>query len=125
MLEPMSQPRPKLSLRLGSKSPEQKEADATALLTQAIEQHLGVRWTYNRTLMRAAPQLLYRKNDSLYCDAVVIERGGAAPAETKLGSFNLAGLSGLALTEQVYPAWPDIDRNDARYQGGILAPVGD
>jgi len=125
MLEPMSQPRPKLSLRLGSKTPEQKEADAAALLTRAIEEHLGVRWIYNRTLMRAAPQLLYRKNDSLYCDAVVIERDGAAPAETKLGSFNLAGLSGLTLTEQVYPAWPDIDRSDARYQGGILAPVSD
>jgi hypothetical protein len=125
MSESKPQPRPKLSLRLGSKSPEQKETDATTLLTQAIKQHLGVRWIYNRTLMRAAPQLLYRKNESLYCDAVVIERDGAAPAETKLGSFNLAGLSGLALTEQVYPAWPDIDRNDARYQGGILAPVSD
>ena len=119
----MLEPRPKLTLRLDSKSPEQKEADATALLTQAIQQHLCVRWTYNRTHMRAAPQILYRKNDKLYCDAVVVERNGAAPAELKLASFNLAGLDGLLLTPQVHPAWSALKLGDARYAGGILASM--
>lgn len=121
----MSEPRPKLTLRLASKSPEQKEADAIALLTQAIRQNLCVRWTYNRTHMRAAPQILYRKNDRLYCDAVVVERNGAAPAELKLASFNLAGLDGLLLTPQVHPAWPALEVGDLRYAAGILARVSD
>lgn len=123
ILDRMSEPRPKLTLRLGSKPPKQKEADATALLTRAIEQHVCVRWTYNRTQMRAAPQILYRKNDSLYCDAVVVERNGAAPAEQKLASFNIGGLGGLMLTQQVHAPWPEIDAGDERYASGILARV--
>jgi hypothetical protein len=121
----MSEPRPKLTLRLGNKSPEQKEADTIALLSQAIQQHLCVRWTYNRTHMRAAPQILYRKNDRLYCDAVVVERNGAAPAELKLASFNLSGLDRLLLTQQVHPAWSGLEFGNTRYAGGILAQVSD
>ena len=120
----MSQQRPKLTLRLGGKSPEQRQADSTALLTQAIQQCLSVRWTYNRTHIRAAPQILYRKNDSLYCDAVVVERNGAALPESKLASFNVAGLDGLLLTQQIYPTWTALDAGDPRYAGGVLAQVG-
>jgi len=117
----MMEPRPKLSLRLGTKSPEQ--ADSISLLMRAIEQNLCVRWTYNRTHMRAAPQILYRKNNNLFCDAVVVERNGAATAILKLASFNLAGVKGLLLTQQIQPAWPEINFEDARYASGILAQV--
>jgi len=124
-LESMSQPRPKLTLRLGSKSPEQKQADAIALLAQAIQQRLHVRWTYNRTHMRAAPQILYRKNDGLFCDAVVVERNGATSPEPRLASFNLAGLDGLLLTQQIHPAGSALDAGDPRYAEGVVAQVGE
>jgi len=53
----------------------------------------------------------------------VVERNGAAPAELKLASFNLAGLDGLLLTPQVHPAWSALELGDPRYAGGILASV--
>ena len=71
--------------------------------------------------LRAAPQILYRKNDRLYCDAVVVERNGAAPTKLKLASFNLAGLDGVLFTQQIHPAWSGLELGDARYAGGILA----
>jgi hypothetical protein len=118
----MTEPRPKLRLRLAIPSPEQP-ADIAARLTKAIEQKACVRWTYNRLSILAAPQVLYRKNEGIYCDAVVLERDGKMPLETKLASFNLAGLTRVKLTGDPAEPAPDLDLAEARYQGGILARI--
>jgi len=119
----MVEGRPKLSLRLGDGMPKAPDEDPQSLLTRAIEQRLSVRWTYNRANMVAGPQILYRKHDALYCDAVVVERDGSTPTETKLGSFNLAGLTGIKLMRRSFVGSTEIDLADPRYQGGILARV--
>ena len=117
----MTEPRPKLKLRLAPTSPEEQLAKTTALLSDAIERKLCVRWAYNRLSIVASPQILYRKNDGIYCDAVVVERDGKMPIETKLASFNLAGLTQLKLTGEVGGPERQFDVTDPRYEGGILA----
>ena len=120
----MTEPRPKLKLRLATTSPEEHLAKATALLSDAIAQKLCVRRAYNRLSVVAAPQILCRKNDGVYCDAVVVERDGKMPSEAKLASFNLAGLTLLKLTGNVAEPECQIHLSDPRYAGGILARLG-
>ena len=55
----------------------------------------------------------------------MVERNGAALPESKLASFNVAGLDGLLLTQQSYPPWTALDPGDPRYAGGVLAQVGE
>ena len=117
----MTERRKTLSLRLSARTSDEAALDAQALIEQAIAHHLCVRWSYNRTLMRAAPQILYRKKSGVYVDAIVTERGGAAPAETKLGSFKVTGLTNLVITTEVFTPDAGIDIGDARYDEGIIA----
>ncbi|WP_145201515.1 hypothetical protein [Sphingobium sp. B2] len=113
--------RPRKILSLKSQSPQDRDAHAITILARTIEEKQCARWTYNRTDMLAAPQAIYRRNDSLYCDAVVIERDGVSPVEYKLGSFRLAGM--LAVKPIVTPAdyWPHLDLTDSRYASIIAA----
>jgi hypothetical protein len=120
----MTEPRKRLTLRIATSPPEEKDAQALALLTQAISEKRCVQWIYNATAMEAAPQVLYLKKDSLYCDAVVTARGGTPPQELKLGAFRLAGLNAIALIGRVLTPWPEIDLADGRY-GVIIAVRGD
>ncbi|BAI99026.1 hypothetical protein SJA_P1-00740 (plasmid) [Sphingobium indicum UT26S] len=93
------------------------------LLTQAIREQLCIRATYNRGLVRMAPHILYTRHDALFVDAVVTERNGAAPAEAKLGSFRLTGLSGVAMTMEPFRRFVSFDPTDERYVGRTIATV--
>ena len=119
----MTETRKKLSLRIGGATPEQREADVACVLTRAMDHHLCVRWTYNRALMQAAPQILYRRNGGLYCDAVVTEKNGAKPDEARLASFKLSGLGHVVLTTETLLPFGRLDLSDARYKGGIVAKL--
>lgn len=123
MLFPMSEPRKILSLQPSTKTPEERDAEALALLTLAIGRKQCVRWTYNQVDMEAAPQAVYLKKESLYCDAVVTHRNGIKSKELKLGSFRLSGLKGIKLSENGSELWPDIQLSDGRY-GVIIAAWG-
>lgn len=122
--EGMTADRKTLSLRLNGASSEEREAQAAAVLTEAIGRQSCARWSYNRTLMLGAPQILYRKNDALHCDAVVIERNGVLVVERKLGSFKVAGLSNVSLTSEPFARWPEIDLADPRYADGVVLRAG-
>lgn len=119
----MPETRKKLSLRIGTASPEHRETETASILAQALEHHLCVRWTYNRVLMQAAPQILYRRNDALYCDAVVTEKNGVRPEETKLASFRLSGLGQVVLTVEALEPFQALDVSDPRYRDGIVATI--
>jgi hypothetical protein len=69
---------------------------ADELLGTAIRTRTCVRAVYNRTAIRMAPHALYRRNDDLFVDGVVLERDGQPPRELKLGTFKLDGLKDLA-----------------------------
>lgn len=119
----MTETRKKLSLRIGGASPEQREQDLVSVLGQAIEHHFRVRWTYNRVSMHADPQLLYRRNGALHCDAIVTEKNGTRPDEAKLATFRLSGLRDVVLTTEALSPFGGIDLQDPRYDEGIVAKL--
>jgi hypothetical protein len=120
----MIEPRKKLSLRLQATAPRD-EAGTVAVLTQAMNRRSCLTWTYNRTAMRAAPQILYWRNDGLHCDAIVVERNGVMLAEAKLGSFRLSGLGDVALAGAPVGLSHGIDIADERYRDGIVLRIAD
>lgn len=83
----MTERRKTLSLRLSAKTPDEPALDPEVLIEQAIAHHLCVRWSYNRTMMQAAPQILYRKKSGVYLDAIVIERGGRGTGRNEARQF--------------------------------------
>lgn len=114
------QPRAKLSIRLAA-SPEDRIAQSCALIEQALHHGLCLRWTYNRVVMRVAPQILCSDKGELFVDAIAIEKNGAAPEDLKLGRFKLIGLSGLAMTSEPLEPIETIDLTDIRYRETVVA----
>lgn len=76
--------------------------------------------TYNRATVLLAPHVLYRRNDSFFIDAVTVSRDGEPPREEKVGSFNLAGLSDLAVSDTPFIENPLFDRMDVKYRDSTL-----
>lgn len=94
-----------------------------ALLRQAMREHLCVRATYNRGLVRLAPHIVYTRHEAPFLDAVVVERNGVAPAEIKLASFRLSGLKGVAMTMESFTPIASFDLSDKRYEGVTVHAV--
>jgi hypothetical protein len=93
------------------------------LLLEAIALKKCLAVTYNRTEMTLAPHILYTRHDELFIDAVALERNGLPPREKKLGSFKIAGLSGLALADRYFEAEPVYDPAVERYEGTTLFAI--
>lgn len=115
----MTVDRKRKTLRLTVRAPEDRETIAQTLIGDAMARHICLRWTYNRVIMQVAPMLLYRRNDALYVDAVVLEKNAVRQIEPRLASFRLSGLSHLAaLDERFETVAADVD--DPRYAQGII-----
>ncbi len=91
----------------------------TAIL-EAIALRRCLSATYNRLTLLLAPHVLYRRNDSYFIDAITITRDGLPPREEKIGSYNLAGLSNLAVSERAFEEHPLFDRMDPKYRDNTL-----
>ncbi len=98
---------------------------ANQILLEAIAHRKCVLATYNRVAMKLAPHILYKRNDSVYVDAVAIEKAGQPPREFKLGTFNLAGLTDVTLADQHFEAVPLYDPAMPKYQGATLFAIAD
>ena len=103
--------RPTLSLRLRSEAAPKLTADGTEgtlvegqerepVVAAAIARKGCLRGRYNGGEVVLQPSLLYREHDALFLLAVTVRRDGKPPREPKLGTFRLAGLSGLGLTDE-------------------------
>lgn len=75
---------------------------------------------YNKLALVLAPHVLYRRNDSYFIDAITITRDGAEPREPKVGSYNLAGLSGLKVLDEGFDIHPLFNRMDPKYRDNTL-----
>ena len=121
----MSTPRKTLSLGRAAAPTEGPALSSEAeLLVQAIRRKLRIVATYNRTSMQIAPQILYTKHDDLFIDGVAVLRDGKVPAELKLGTFKLAGLSNVSLTPETFTVQSLFNPADAKYEGVTIAKVG-
>lgn len=102
-----------------SKTPE----PFTPILMEAIVKQQAVAATYNRTELTLAPHILYTKHGDLHVDAVTIERDGRPPKEEKVGTFKLAGLSGVRLTPRRFSVSGLFEAAAERYAGETLLAV--
>ena len=93
--------------------------DNKAIL-EAIALRKCLNATYNRAPVMLAPHVLYQRNDSFFIDAITISREGKPPREEKIGSFNLAGLSDLAVSDAEFVVSPLFDRMDPKYREATL-----
>ncbi|WP_340317741.1 hypothetical protein [Rhizorhabdus argentea] len=118
----MSTPRKTLSLSRAAMPSEGPPLSPEAeLLAQAVRRKLCIVAVYNRTSMQIAPHILYTRHDDLFVDGVVMLRDGKVPAELKLGTFKLAGLSSVSLTAETFSVQPLYNPGDAKYEGVTVA----
>ncbi|MCE7795900.1 hypothetical protein LWE61_04915 [Sphingobium sufflavum] len=87
---------------------------------EAIALRKCLQATYNRAPITIAPHVLYRRNDSFFIDAITISRDGVPPREEKVGSFNLAGLSDVTVSDDGFVISPLFDRMDVKYRDSTL-----
>jgi hypothetical protein len=98
---------------------------ANQILLEAIARKKCILTTYNRVQMKLAPYILYKRNDSLYVDAVAVEQAGQPPRELKIGAYNLAGLNDVSLADQPFEVVSLFDPTAAKYQGATLFAITD
>jgi hypothetical protein len=96
---------------------------ASPTLLEAIALKKCVTVTYNRVRMKLAPHILYKRNDSLYIDAVALEKAGQPPRELKIGAFNLAGLSDVVLADQHFDIAAAYVASADKYQDATLFAI--
>lgn len=96
---------------------------ATPIMLEAIVKRQAVAATYNRTEVTLAPHILYTRHGDLHVDAVTLERDGRPPKEAKLGTFKLAGLSGVRITPRRFGPSELFDPAAGRYVGETLMVV--
>ncbi len=93
------------------------------ILLEAIARNLCVEAVYNKVRMTLAPHILYTRHDELFVDAVALEKDGRAPRELKLGTFKLAGLGDVSLTERPFQREGLFNPGDDKYAGVTLFAV--
>lgn len=103
--------------------PAADDGAVNRVLLEAIARRLCVTVVYNRQGAVLAPHILYLRHGDPFIDAVTVEREGKPPREIKLGTFKLAGLSGVTLTERPFDPDPSFDAGSERYAGGALFAV--
>ena len=90
---------------------------------EGIVRNFCISATYNRTAIVLAPHILYTRHDELFVDGVVVERDGQPPREPKVGTFKLAGLQGIALTDRPFFRDPLFQPGETKYLGVTLMAV--
>ena len=98
-------------------------ANANALLLQAIALRRCITATYNKMFCTLAPHILYTKHDDVFVDAVTLERDGQPPKEIKLGTFKLAGLKDIAVTDRSFVPDAIFNPADIKYDRVTLFVV--
>lgn len=89
-------------------------------LLQAIATRVCATATYNRDRIVLAPHILYTRHGEVHADGVVLERNDVPPKEVKLGTFKLAGLHDVAVTDRQFVPDPIFDPNAEKYAGVTL-----
>ncbi len=116
----MQQARRTLSVKL--RAPEE-EADPADVLRRAITRRLCATATYNKARVKFAPHILYTRHDDPFVDAQVVERDGKPPREVKLGTFKVAGLKEVKLSDTPFLPLAALDADGPLYAGTTIQAV--
>jgi hypothetical protein len=120
----MQQKRKTLGLRIAQDDAQPGlDTPVGRIMREAITRKMCVAIVYNRTPMTMAPHIIYTRHDEPFVDGVVLEREGKPPRELKLGTFKLAGLSGVTLTPVNFTAQPLYEPDNPKYEGVTLHKV--
>lgn len=92
-------------------------------MLEAIATRVCVTATYNRDHIVMAPHVLFTKHGEVHVDGVVLERNGTPPKEVKLGTYKLAGLHDVAVSDRSFIPDPIFDPNAEKYEGVTLFVV--
>jgi hypothetical protein len=95
------------------------------IILEAIVRQKCFNATYNRTLFKLAPYILYTRHGESYLDAIPVERNGMMPRETKLGTFKVSGLSGLSPNDEQFERDPIYVPQAEKYAGVTLLAIAD
>ncbi len=98
---------------------------ALEIIRRAIIGRHGIAAVYNKGTVQLAPYILFERREGLFVDGLVLGRNEVAPAEAKIGSFKLAGLTAVDIAGQSSPAHPVFDRNALKYDGTTLLVIAD
>ena len=98
-------------------------APSPATVFEAIVKLVAISATYNRGEIVMAPYAIYTRGEEVYVDGVVMERDGAPPKETKIGTFKLSGLNGLRVTPRRFTPDPQFRPGEKRYAHTVLMTV--
>ena len=93
------------------------------LLFEAIALKKCISATYNNLAVTLAPHILYTRHDELHLDAVTVERQGLKPKEIKVGTFKIAGLKNIHLTDRYFQVESIFEPNAEKYEGVALFMV--
>jgi hypothetical protein len=96
----------------------------TRILFEAVARQLCVETAYNKAEVLLAPHIIYTRHGELFVDAVTVHRAGQPPREQKLGTFKLAGLGAIALSERSFTAFPEYEPQAEKYQGVTIFALG-
>ena len=96
----------------------QADPDLSRLaILEAIARRLLVTATYNGQALTLAPHALFARHGDLFLSALNLGKARRADEEPRLGYFKVAGLAGVAVTQDPFEALPDC--------GPLVARAGD
>lgn len=81
---------------------DEPEASLVELIAAARARRVLIEVSYNRGRSLLAPHSLFRRHGDLHLRAVTVERDGRPPANRKLGTFKLSGLSDATLSRRLF-----------------------
>ena len=93
------------------------------IIFAAIVKRCCLKATWNRDPVVLAPHIAYLRHGEPFIDAVVISRNNMLPRETKLGTFKVAGLGDLALTQRPFELFRQFEPAAERYAEATLIAV--
>lgn len=110
-------------MQLQSDEGRQADTAKTPAIFEAIVRQRCLTATYNRMDVLLAPHIAYTKHGDLFIDAVTVERDGNPPREEKLGTFKLAGLGDVAVTDRMFAISNLFEPEAEKYEGAALIKV--
>ena len=90
---------------------------------EAIVKQLCLNASWNRAPVVLAPHILYTRHGELFVDAVTVARDNMLAREPKLGTFKLAGLGDLKLSNRSFERSDLFEPEAEKYAGVTLMNI--